>query len=994
MWLKSQTQMTTTSQASSKQPYISMGVLSTGNIHEAEYLPNSARSALPISSTTTSTITTPARLNLPLVIRDGRDERVLTDSESVNSRAERLNSTGGTLTEEELPLVHRWSHTHSILSVVAAPNRGLIICGTQDSKVLIFDIKTFSLRHVLSCGHHQFSASILCLAITPDEHYLFSAGSDSLVKVWDLSPFDDTSASLFNIACTHIIYSFVDIGDIFSISYCPDLSALLVGAQNASISWCVLDLEQRPDPLDTSMDRLPHFRFDKFFDSKGPGGSVNRLQLEHQLLRSARESSDSPILVEIKNSSTIRFAHNGYVYCMELLTSKNAPEFCELYRSKFHSFLVSCGGDGVICIWGINNTSEGLHLEVISKLENNEAILSMHVSDSSIYVGLCDSVINAWDLTTFQFTRSFHFVSGSENEDEILSLCIYNGCIYKATNMGGLCKFALRHGVSDKLDGSQLDESRKDLYLRQFLDQEFINLEEGSVFAVQTFLYNNTTYLLSGGSGSLCLWDLKDSAPIEDQHIEDAAQEVATVNGESKVSDAHLLESLREIISHKTISKYPSLHLEDSRQCARYLSKLLKSLGADETKLLPVPNGNPVVFGSFKRNCEVGLSEEPVRVLWYGHYDVVEAIQDKEFWTTDPFKLTAKDGNLYARGVSDNKGPILAAMYAVASLYEKKQLSTDVVFIIEGEEECGSIGFQDVIHTHKALIGKVDWIMLSNSYWLDDNIPCLNYGLRGVLNANITVESEKPDRHSGVDGGVSKEPTMDLIQIIGQLMCPTSNKVMIPGFYEDVLPIDEGEMHFYEKTRKSSASLEHIGHELDTLLAKWRNPSLTVHRIEVSGPKNNTVISQKAHACISIRVVPSQELSKIKQQLVSFLEEKFDSLDTENKLNVEFMHEAEPWLGDPTNLVYQILYEKMKLNWGPSVPEPLFIREGGSIPSIRFLEKAFDAPAAQIPCGQASDNAHLKNEKLRILNLYKLRSILSDTFGELGLALHARHASK
>lgn len=972
-----------------------MGVLSTGNIHEAEYLPDSARCPLPISSTSNSTITTPARLNLPLVSKEQRDDSYSTDTDNVSFQTANLRLNGSSVPDEVLPLVHRWSHTHSILSVVAAPSRGLIFCGTQDSKVLVFDIKNYSLRHFINCGHHQFSASILCLAITPDEHYLFSAGSDSLVKVWDLSPFDDISAVEFNIPCTHIIYSLVDIGDIFSISYSQPLSALLVGAQNASISWCVLDLEQKSHPAATSMDRLPHFRFDKFFDSKGPGGSVNRLQLEHELLRTVRNNLDSPTLVEIKNKNIIRFAHNGYVYCMELLTNKNAPEFCELYRSKYHSFLVSCGSDGVICIWGIKCDNEGFGLEVISKLENDEAILSMHVTDSSIYVGLCDSSINAWDLTTFQLTRSFHFVSGNDNEDEILSLCIYNGCIYKATNMGGLGKFTLRHDLNDTNNPSQSNQPiKRDLDFGLLLHQEFINVEESSVFAVQTFQHNNTIYLLSGGSGSLCLWNITNVGQRDEKARDsiDGNMEV-TSSTEYNVSNEHMLESLKKLISHKTISKYPSLYLEDSRQCARYLSKLLKSLGAAETKLLPVPNGNPVVFATFKRNCEAGLSKIPTRVLWYGHYDVVEAVQDKECWSTDPFKLTAKDGNLYARGVSDNKGPILAAIYAVASLYKSRQLSTDVVFIVEGEEECGSIGFQDVIHKHKSLIGDVDWIMLSNSYWLDDNIPCLNYGLRGVLNAKITVESEKPDRHSGVDGGVSKEPTMDLIQIVGQLMCPSSNKVLIPGFYDDVLPIDENELRYYEKTRKSSASLEFIGHDLETLLAKWRNPSLTVHRIDVSGPKNNTVISQKAFASISIRVVPSQELSKMKQQLVLYLEEKFNNLDTENKLSIDFLHEAEPWLGDPDNLVYQILYEKMKHNWGPSVPEPLFIREGGSIPSIRFLEKAFNAPAAQIPCGQASDNAHLKDEKLRILNLYKLRSILSDTFKELGLALNAEKAT-
>lgn len=960
-----------------------MGKLTTGNIHEAEFVPNAARLALPINSTSNTALNTPTRLRLPFITKE-YDDQAFTDTESLISATERLKLKDRSVPDEVLPLVHRWSHTHSILSVVAAPNRGLIFCGTQDSKILIFDVKTYSLQNVISCGHNQYSASILCLAITPDERFLFSAGSDSLVKVWDLTPLDNVEVVEYTAPCTHIIYTLVDIGDIFSISYSPSLSALFVGAQNASISWCVLNLDQERDPAaqEIGIDKLPHFRYDKFFDSKGPGGSVNRLQLEHELLRSCRKVSDSPALVEMNN--IIRFAHNGYVYCMELLHDKNAPEFCEIYRSRYNNFLVSCGGDGVICIWGISIHDEEISLEVISKLNNEESILSMNVSDSSIYVGLCNSNINAWDLTTLQLTRSYRFISGREKHDEILSLCIYNGCIFKATNMGGLCKFTLRHDLNDGDYALQKEPLESDLDLGLFLHQEFINVEESTVFVVQTFQHNNKTYLVSGGSGSLCLWNITNVGQSDSlKDTAECAQKTDPTSG-YVASEENMLESLKRIITYKTISKYPHLYLEESRQCARYLSTLLKFLGAAETKLLPVPNGNPVVCATFKRNCEEAHGD-PVRVLWYGHYDVVEAIKDKECWSTDPFKLTAANGNLYARGVSDNKGPTLAAIYAVASLYEAKQLSTDVVFVVEGEEECGSIGFQDAINSHKSIIGNIDWIMISNSYWLDDEIPCLNYGLRGVLNASIVVESQKPDRHSGVDGGVSKEPTMDLIQIISQLMCPTSNKVTIPGFYDDVLPVEDNELRFYEKIRESSAG---VGHDLETLLSKWRNPSLTVHRIDVSGPKNNTVISKSANASISIRIVPCQELSKIKECLVEFVELRFASLGSENKLTIHFMHEAEPWLGDPNNLVYQILYEKMKLNWGPSVPEPLFIREGGSIPSIRFLEKAFDAPAAQIPCGQANDNAHLKDEKLRIVNLFKLKSILSDTFKELGLASH------
>lgn len=891
-----------------------MGVYN-GVIHEGEYVP-SARKGLPIASTASSGAATPARLQLPVYTRPESDAL--------------------------LPLVHKWTHTHLILCVVAAPKKGIIFCGTQDSSILVFCMKTYSLRHVIKCGHNQYAALVLCLCITPDENLLFSAGLDSLVKAWDVSCLDRGAP------CTHIVYSLVDIGDIFSLAWSPALSVLFVGAQNAAILWCSL----KNATSITSGDRLPHMRFDRFFDSKGPGGSTNALLKKKEVYDP--ECAGRPMLVEIAASDIIRFAHNGYIYCMDILDTLNAAGFRSLH-SEAEEYLASCGGDGQTHIWGISSEN-GITLRRLRTLENNEAVLSMFVADSSICVGLSDSSINVWDLTTFQLTRSFNFVSTGSG-DEVLSLCIHNGCVYKATNMGGLCKYQLRQEVGDE------DRS---VNMRILLQLETVSDDPTGVFAVHTFDYGGATYLLSGGENLLCLWNITNVGSEQDTN---------TALGSSDVTNELLMASLNRLIAYKTISKYPMMYLEELRRCAQFLAQLFMSLGAAQTQLFPIPNCNPAVYAYFRKNSDT--STEPVRVLWYAHYDVVEATEDRECWSTDPFKLTARDGNLYARGVSDNKGPILAAVYAVADLHRRGELSTDVVFLIEGEEECGLIGFQDMIHRNKDTIGRIDWIILSNSYWLTDDVPCLNYGLRGVVNALIKVELEKPDRHLGVDGGVSKEPTMDLIQILGTLMCEESNEIQIPHFYDDVRPVDESELAIHQQIKDTNM-------ELQTLVAKWTKPLLTVHRIDVSGPRNNTVISQRAQALVLIRVVPNQKIETIKQLLVEHVKARFAALKTDNKLTVEIFHEAEPWLGDRDNLVFKVLYEKMKLNWGPDVPDPLFIREGGSIPSIRFLEKAFDAPAAQIPCGQASDNAHLKDEKLRLINLFKLRDILTDTFRELG----------
>lgn len=506
-------------------------------------------------------------------------------------------------------------------------------------------------------------------------------------------------------------------------------------------------------------------------------------------------------------------------------------------------------------------------------------------------------------------------------------------------------------------------------------------------------------------------------------------------------------------------------------------------------------------------------------VLFYGHYDVVGADTNWPKWKTDPYQLTSMNGFLYGRGVSDNKGPILAALYAAADLSWAKELRCDVVFLIEGEEESGSQRFHETVRQHKDQIGSVDWILLANSYWLDDSNPCLTYGQRGVVHANLIVTSDHPDLHSGIDGSsLLDEPLKDLTILVNTLV-GRKGWINLPGFYDPVLSATAAERQRYEAIADillprhpeipDSESL------INSLMHRWREPSLTVHSMEVPGNSKSatTTISRKAKASISIRIVPNQEADEVAATLTAYAQEQFDLLESQNDLTVEITGKSDAWLGDPDNKIFETLSEAITTAWTPdrqkqkhhypqpplvasavnastrpsrkfprkdssdslashsdriimstttssarkdatrkrsalgttvptsstltsktglspssassdgkadspdpvstalpdadptpTAPEPdpspeperpetpavstsrirpIFIREGGSIPTIRFLEKEFSAPAANLPCGQASDNAHLDNERLRVENLYKSREILRYVFGRL-----------
>ena len=540
-----------------------------------------------------------------------------------------------------------------------------------------------------------------------------------------------------------------------------------------------------------------------------------------------------------------------------------------------------------------------------------------------------------------------------------------------------------------------------------------------------------------------------------------------------------------------------------------------------QTKLLSTgPTTNPIVFAKF-----AAVSEQPVdkTLLFYGHYDVVGADSTQQKWRTDPFQLTSLNGYLYGRGVSDNKGPTLAALYAAAELTKEKALGCNIVFLIEGEEESGSQGFFETVQANKKLIGDVDWILLANSYWLDDHIPCLTYGLRGVIHANLVVSSRHPDLHSGIDGSsLLDEPLKDLTMLLGTLV-GRKGKINLPSFHDAVLPLSDAERQRYDAIAQALLPLhpeiEDCESFKDSLMHRWREPSLTIHSLDSPGCKSSsTTISRKAKAAVSIRLVPNQNVDEVAACLIDYCQTQFADLDSQNTLTVEITGKADPWLGDPENDLFKTLSRAITAAWSsgksdtrhhypppnparrmskpdfdrtdssdsiashieriiwssssaPKTPssntttlrkattlsrasiptsstladsngrtqastpaesgtqsptttprkdipttasstlcpksttlsssssssststptstsrtpfQPILIREGGSIPTIRFLEKTFDAPAAHLPCGQASDNAHLDNERLRVENLYKSREIFGAVFRELG----------
>ncbi|KAI3324194.1 WD domain-containing protein [Xylariaceae sp. AK1471] len=870
-------------------------------------------------------------------------------------------------------LFHTLKHDSSVLTLVVSDDS--IYAGTQNGEIVVWSLGSFQPVHRIQ-AHKR---SVMSLFLSDDRSLLFSSASDPIVNVWC----PRTMNRLYEIYSTNDSF-----GDIFSLAYSSQYETVYYGAQNTSIQWVSLKDPDRRVSNDSASH--PDRRNHRFFDSRAIGGASTPRPTDERYDLIPR----SYVVLETDKRANKMFAHFGYVYCMLITNGATA------YTSPEDDILISGGGDGTIKAWKLGGTEIGpdgyeTGLEEIMVLGEDDAnsVMSISVDGSFLYSGKLDGVIELWDLDTKQKLRVI-----KAHEGDVMSIQMGWGYLWSAARSGTVSKHSTAHYGKYEPEASQ-DVSQKYQCLTQW------KAHNGKILssAVTTF-EDKELYITGANDNNVAIWLLPSHSSPEQpipQYHEDM-----------------MITSLREFVSYKTVSSRTE-YAEDCRRGASFLRGLFKKLGGD-VEMLSADDKlhHPVVLAKFSgKALPVGQRK---RILFYGHYDVVPADTKKGKWENDPFQLTGINGYLYGRGVSDNKGPIMAALYAVTDLMQAKSLDSDIVFLIEGQEESGSRGFKETIRKYKELIGHIDYILLANSYWLDDETPCLTYGLRGVMHATVCVESKNPDLHSGVDGSyMVNEPLSDLMMLLTKLKGPR-NRIMLPGFYDGILPLTAVEEARYDDilsvlmeqgkggVRVSAETLK------ANLMARWREPNLTHHKVKVSGP-DGSLISSHANAKISVRLVPGQKVEEVTSSLTSFLESEFENLESTNKLSIQIDEQAEPWLGDPGSYIFRTMEDAIVKAWNPlfarrsslhtssptadtnettlnvrqengrcpKLGRPLYIREGGSIPAIRFLEKEFSAPAAHLPCGQASDSAHLDNERLRVLNLFKSREIFRYVFQKL-----------
>jgi nonspecific dipeptidase len=313
-------------------------------------------------------------------------------------------------------------------------------------------------------------------------------------------------------------------------------------------------------------------------------------------------------------------------------------------------------------------------------------------------------------------------------------------------------------------------------------------------------------------------------------------------------------------------------------------------LGGD-SKLLPNPVGTeerplpPILLGEFM------VDPKKKTVCVYGHLDVQPASKE-DGWDTDPFVLTEKDGKLYGRGSTDDKGPALSWMWVIEAHQELGiELPVNIKIMYEGMEEYGSEGmFETIIEQAKPgkFLNDVDFFCISDNYWLGKSKPCLTYGLRGIAYFTLSVQGAEQDLHSGVLGGTVHEAMTDLVGLMGTLV-DTSGKILVDGVMDDVKPVTAEEEALYdpiefsvedfkEENKIKSVSNKLLHEDKKTLLMhRWRYPTLSMHGIEGAfhGGGAKTVIPAKVIGKFSLRLVPDQDPKRIESVVKAHIDREF-----------------------------------------------------------------------------------------------------------------------
>ncbi len=424
------------------------------------------------------------------------------------------------------------------------------------------------------------------------------------------------------------------------------------------------------------------------------------------------------------------------------------------------------------------------------------------------------------------------------------------------------------------------------------------------------------------------------------------------------------LDELFGLIRIPSVSADPH-HKEDMHRATEYLKKNFLASGAGKAEVIATA-GHPVVY------AEKIIDPALPTVLVYGHYDVQPA-DPLELWDSPPFEPEIRDGKIYARGADDDKGQMFMHVKAFEAMTKTGTLPANIKFMIEGEEEVGSPSLKQFCMDHKNKLS-ADVILISDTTMIAPDVPSITVGLRGLAFMEVEITGPNRDLHSGLYGGAVMNPANALAKMIAALT-DSDHRITIPGFYDDVLEISEEERKemaqapFDLNAFKKSIGIDKEAGEkgYSTIERTGIRPSLDVNGIwgGYTGKGAKTVLPAKAHAKISMRLVPDQKSEKI----AGLFAEYFPTLAPEGvKVKVEYLHGGEGYVSPITSVEYKAAAKAIEQSFGK---KPVPVRSGGSIPIVAVFEEVLGVKSILMGFGLDEDAIHSPNESYPLFNFYK-----------------------
>ena len=410
-----------------------------------------------------------------------------------------------------------------------------------------------------------------------------------------------------------------------------------------------------------------------------------------------------------------------------------------------------------------------------------------------------------------------------------------------------------------------------------------------------------------------------------------------------------------------------SEHRDDCRAAAAWLAAAMTKAGLEHVEVIE-GEGNPLVYGDW-----LHAGDDKPTVLIYGHYDV-HPVDPLDLWTSPPFEPTVRDGNLYARGASDDKGQTFIHVKAVEALLAREgALPVNVKFIVEGEEESGGRTINAYVPAHADKL-TADVCLVSDTGILAPDQPVITYGLRGMWSCEVTVTGPATDLHSGLYGGTVHNANQALAELLATLH-DADGRVNVPGFYDDVRPLSAAERaemakipYRDEELRRETGVAAPYGEpEYNVVERIGARPTLEINGMwgGFTGEGGKTVIPSKAHAKISCRLVPDQDPARIGEAVTAALHERAPKTIS---VEVTPRHGGVAFVAPLGTPAIQAAARAYAAVFGV---EPLYMRSGGGIPIVTILHDVLDAPVVLMGFGLPDDNLHAPNEKFLLANFYR-----------------------